>query len=226
MNNLALNATSMTLKEITDLLDVRHDKAMLKVAAMAEEPEFGWVSKMDIQYSSGKGRIDTIETYKLDKRQSIAVAAMLNTALLMRVIDRWQELESSRDHVTNEHYAALLVSFCLLPGIIEWWDDIFERGYIYDGRPTETLSELKAKPNRLYLSFLERNFFVLMKFNFRGRSTFTMKEFSDAMKKLTGMRNLQEICKMLNEGKKPISPDIEKFRAQAHAMNGNIKKLV
>ena len=32
----------------------------------------------------------------LDKRQSVAVAAKLNTALLMRVIDRWQELESKQ----------------------------------------------------------------------------------------------------------------------------------
>ena len=98
MNQLLSNITNstvthMTLKEITDLLEVRHDKAMAKVEEMAKEPEFGSVSKMDIQYSSGKGRIDTIQTYQLDKRQSIAVAARLNTMLLMRIIDRWQELE-------------------------------------------------------------------------------------------------------------------------------------
>lgn len=90
------NAQTMTLKEITDLLDVRHDKAMLKVAAMAESPEFGWLSKTDIQYSSGKGRIETIQTYQLNKRQSIAVSARLNTALLMRIVDRWQELEEQQ----------------------------------------------------------------------------------------------------------------------------------
>ena len=59
---IANAAMTMTLKEITDLLNVRHDKAMLKVAEMAKEPEFGWLSKTDIQYSSGKGRIETIET--------------------------------------------------------------------------------------------------------------------------------------------------------------------
>lgn len=83
----------MTLKEITDLLDVQHSKAMLKVSKMALNPEFGTVSKMDCVYNS-KGQ--TIETYKLDKRQSMAVSAALNTALLMRVIDRWQELEASQ----------------------------------------------------------------------------------------------------------------------------------
>lgn len=83
----------MSLKEITDLIGVRHDKACLKVLSMAEEPEFGTVSITDIVYND-KGQ--TIQTYMLDKRQSVAVAAKLNTALLMRVIDRWQELESKQ----------------------------------------------------------------------------------------------------------------------------------
>ena len=45
------NAQTMTLKEITDLLDVRHDKAMLKVAEMAKEPKFGTMSILDIVYN-------------------------------------------------------------------------------------------------------------------------------------------------------------------------------
>lgn len=85
------SASKMSLKEITDLIGVRHDKACLKVLSMAEEPEFGTVSIVDIVYND-KGQ--TIKTYMLDKRQSVAVASRLNTALLMRVIDRWQELES------------------------------------------------------------------------------------------------------------------------------------
>ena len=105
---IANAAMTMTLKEITDLLDVRHDKAMLKVAAMAESPEFGWLSKTDIQYSSGKGRIETIQTYQLNKRQSIAVASRLNTALLMRIVDRWQELENqSKPSLPTTYIAAL-----------------------------------------------------------------------------------------------------------------------
>lgn len=94
MSNIVLsgNATSMTLKEITDLINVRHDRAMLKAEKMAENPEFGTMSKMDIVYND---RGQTIETLILDKRQSIAVASVLNTALLMRVIDRWQELEGT-----------------------------------------------------------------------------------------------------------------------------------
>ena len=47
---------TMTLKEITDLLGVRHDKAMVKVESLAKEPEFGTMSKMDIVYNE-KGSI-------------------------------------------------------------------------------------------------------------------------------------------------------------------------
>lgn len=83
----------MTLKEITDLLEVRHDQAMKKVAKMAKEPTFGTMFEIDIAYNdSGQ----TTKTYQLNQRQSIAVASMLNTALLMRVIDRWQELEKKQ----------------------------------------------------------------------------------------------------------------------------------
>ena len=107
LKNLAIaNATlTMTLKEITDLLNVEHNKAMNKVEKMAEDPEFGTVAKTSTVYND-KGQ--TIQTYQLDKRQSIAVASRLNTALLMRIIDRWQELENqSRPSLPATYIAAL-----------------------------------------------------------------------------------------------------------------------
>ena len=83
---------TMTLKEITDLLDVRHNDAMKVVERMAaESPDFGLLRKFRKSPVEGIGR--PFDTYELDKRQSIAVAARLNTALLMRIVDRWQELE-------------------------------------------------------------------------------------------------------------------------------------
>jgi phage antirepressor YoqD-like protein len=94
MNDLMTgNVKTMTLKEITDLIGVQHSKAMAKVLKMAEAPEFGAVSKTDTVYNE-LGQ--TVETLVLDKRQSVAVASTLNTALLMRVIDRWTELEESK----------------------------------------------------------------------------------------------------------------------------------
>ena len=107
LKNLAIaNATlTMTLKEITDLLNVEHNKAMNKVEKMAEDPEFGTVAKTSTVYND-KGQ--TIQTYQLDKRQSIAVASRLNTALLMRIIDRWQELENQSKPAMPTTYIAAL----------------------------------------------------------------------------------------------------------------------
>lgn len=94
MNALQLvTEPKMTLKEITDLLSVEHNKAMKTVEIMATSPEFGTVAKTSTAYNKHG---QTVETYALDKRQSIAVSAKLNTALLMRVIDRWQELEAKQ----------------------------------------------------------------------------------------------------------------------------------
>ena len=41
----------ITLKEITDLIGVRHDKSMAKVEELAIENGFGTLSKIDIVYN-------------------------------------------------------------------------------------------------------------------------------------------------------------------------------
>ena len=151
MNDLALNATcttavTMTLKEITDLLDVRHDKAMLKVAAMAESPDFGQVSILDISYEKGYGALGLTKTYQLDKRQSIAVAANLNTALLIRIIDRWQELESVQP-MGVERIASEMIARGILPGMVGWWSEQLNGGYHGENNwnitPKSSISELQ-----------------------------------------------------------------------------------
>ena len=90
---MSSTSATMTLKEITDLIEVRHNNAMVTVETMATGPEFGELLKISSSYINNLGASIPIETYQLDKRQSIAVASRLNTALLMRVIDRWLELE-------------------------------------------------------------------------------------------------------------------------------------
>ena len=70
MNELInTDETIITLKEITDLLEVRHDKAMIAVAKMSEEPMFGLMSKFDINVPRGNnGAVQTIQTYSLTKK--------------------------------------------------------------------------------------------------------------------------------------------------------------
>jgi len=80
----------ITLKEITDLISVEHNKAMKVVEKLSQEPSFGEVEKFTtLNLNNVK-----VKTYKLNKKQAIAVGAKLNNSLLMKVIDRLEELES------------------------------------------------------------------------------------------------------------------------------------
>lgn len=99
--NIKNDDVVMTLKEITDLLEVRHNDAMNVVAKMVENEDFGLATKISYPIISGKGRTQEIETYQLNKRQSIAVAARLNTSLLMRVIDKVDELEKQLNNIKS-----------------------------------------------------------------------------------------------------------------------------
>ena len=93
MNDLIqANRTSevcITLKEITDLISVEHNKAMKVVDKLMIEPSFGTVDRIATVYNS-KGQ--TIDTYMLSKKQAIAVGAKLNNTLLMKVVDKVEEL--------------------------------------------------------------------------------------------------------------------------------------
>jgi phage antirepressor YoqD-like protein len=101
------NTGVITLKEITDLIDVQHSKAMLKVEQLSKEPSFGEVSKFDtFNLNNVK-----VETYLLNKKQAIAVGARLNNALLMKVIDRLEELEKQNSFkVPQTFHEALLLA--------------------------------------------------------------------------------------------------------------------
>ncbi len=96
MNMIEINngEVVITLKEITDLIGVQHSKAMEKVKKLAKEPSFGTVSKMDFVYNTQGQKI---ETYVFNKKQAIAVGAKLNNSLLMKVIDRLEELERAKN---------------------------------------------------------------------------------------------------------------------------------
>lgn len=83
----------ITLKEITDLIGARHNDSMRKVEELAKEEGFGTLRKIRSVYNS-KGQ--TIETYHFTKKQAIAVGARLNNAMLMKVINRLEELESKK----------------------------------------------------------------------------------------------------------------------------------
>lgn len=82
--NLPQN-TVITLKEITDLLEVRHDRAIKVIEKLAQEPTFGTMYDIDIVYNEQGQKV---KTYALNKIQAIAVGAKLNNELLMRLVNK------------------------------------------------------------------------------------------------------------------------------------------
>jgi len=101
MNSLihkSQNNGVITLKEITDLITTEHNKAMKVVEKLSIEPSFGTVEKIATVYND-KGQ--EIDTYLLTKKQAIAVGAKLNNSLLMKVIDRLEELENQNKPKTT-----------------------------------------------------------------------------------------------------------------------------
>ena len=69
---------TMTLKEITDMLEVRHNDAMVTVAKMSTNSDFGTITKISYTLAMPNNASKQMETYQLNKRQSIAVSAKLN----------------------------------------------------------------------------------------------------------------------------------------------------
>jgi len=97
MNSLiqqSQNTGVITLKEITDLITTEHNKAMKIVEKLSLESSFGSVEKTATPTYNPNGSFNrNIDTYLLTKKQAIAVGAKLNNSLLMKVIDRLEELE-------------------------------------------------------------------------------------------------------------------------------------
>lgn len=104
--NTTLNRSEIkiTLKEITDLISVEHNKAMRTVDKLTLEASFGTVEKIATVYND-KGQ--TIPTYLLTKKQAIAVGAKLNNTLLMRLVDRLEEMEMKKPLTTTEQIVLL-----------------------------------------------------------------------------------------------------------------------
>jgi|GEM_PF-5293150 len=103
----------ITLKEITDLISVEHNKAMKVVEKLSEEPSFGYLEKSARQINTGLEITREIPTYLLTKKQAIATGAKLNNSLLMKVIDRLEELERNKPTIqipTHLETAKMLVN--------------------------------------------------------------------------------------------------------------------
>ena len=76
---------------------------MIKVEQLAKEPSFGEVSKMD---TFNLNNVKVV-TYVLNKKQAIAVGAKLNNKLLMKLVDKLEELETRKPLTVSEQIALI-----------------------------------------------------------------------------------------------------------------------
>lgn len=96
---------SITLKEICDILGVRHNDAMKKVIKLSLEPSFGELRETRTLNLNGV----KVQTYLLTKKQAIAVGAKLNNSMLMALIDKLETLSKPTHEITHLETARMLV---------------------------------------------------------------------------------------------------------------------
>ena len=146
MNDLILNQNAnggvITLKEITDLLEVRHDKAMLKIETLSKEPSFGVMSKMDTINLNGL----KVKTYLLNKKQAIAVGARLNNSLLMKLIDKLEEIEHKNAISLPQTYKEALIALIAKEEQLE--EAIKTKAYISDKKTATALNRASQEVKR------------------------------------------------------------------------------
>ena len=88
-------SSTITLKEVCDMIKARHDNAMRAVERLTTDPDFGPSPQIEYMVNIGSGAQRQIQTYQLNKRQSIAVAARLNVGMLMVLVDYWIAREAN-----------------------------------------------------------------------------------------------------------------------------------
>ena len=95
--NAVTSSVDMTISSLELCKLIKYDNhtyAKKKITKLIETKEFGTAQiKLD-QLPTGNGGIQNVEAYQLNKNQSLIVAAQLNNLFLIKVIERWQELES------------------------------------------------------------------------------------------------------------------------------------
>lgn len=96
--NAVTSSTDMTISSLELCKLIKYDNhtyAKKKITKLIETKEFGTASIKIDYVSTGNGGIQNVEAYQLTKEQSLIVAAQLNSLFLIKVINRWQELEQA-----------------------------------------------------------------------------------------------------------------------------------
>lgn len=93
---LALGVTTMSSREIADLVDKRHDNVMRDIRVMLVElyGEGGLLTFEDTHRNEQNRQAYPI--FRLPKRETLILVSGYNLTMRAKIIDRWQELEEQQ----------------------------------------------------------------------------------------------------------------------------------
>lgn len=106
--NISMNTpspTTMTSREIAELVDSRHDSVKRTVERLAEKGVISQPPLVDGP-KSANGVVEQV--FLIDKRSSLIVVAQLYPEFTARIVDRWQELEAGLAPAVPQSLSAAL----------------------------------------------------------------------------------------------------------------------
>ncbi len=93
MNEIALNAPTMSSREIAALLDSRHDNVKITIDRLVDRGVIVRPAMQEVQVTDAMGRSRTVSEYRIGKRDSYVIVAQLSPEFTARLVDLWQALE-------------------------------------------------------------------------------------------------------------------------------------
>ena len=90
-NGENVSRTTMSSREIADLLDVRHDNVKRTIERLSDKAVVRFTPSEETSHQGPGSRPVTV--YMVNKRDSFVVVAQLSPEFTAALVDRWQELE-------------------------------------------------------------------------------------------------------------------------------------
>lgn len=91
MNAVMLMGATMSSREIADLVELRHDNVKRTIVSLAAKDVIQLPQSEEVKNHLGQ----VVTEYRIGKRDSYIIVAQLSPEFTARLVDRWQELESS-----------------------------------------------------------------------------------------------------------------------------------
>lgn len=102
--NIENTELTMSSREIADLVESRHDSVKRTIERLAASRIIQQPPMVEVKNHLGQ----TVQEYRLIKRDSYVVVAQLSPEFTARLVDRWQQLEEQTKHQIPQTYSEAL----------------------------------------------------------------------------------------------------------------------